>query len=206
MTDFLNTYELYHHGVIGQKWGVRRYQYQDGSLTPEGLKRYSRGDVHRIKREFKKEAYKENREQGMGVIKSYMNAGKEATKKTIEVVGEKRYSQVKAQDTAIGIGAALATAYLAASIGNNIEMHKLSNAGWNENWDNAWKSKFGPQYGQKLADKYRNTKASDIPTRFREFDDLSNLAKNRSKLKSKIYLNPFDSITTKAKNAKNSKK
>lgn len=33
--------ELYHHGVKGQKWGVRRYQYADGSLTPAGRKRYA---------------------------------------------------------------------------------------------------------------------------------------------------------------------
>lgn len=32
--------ELYHHGVKGQKWGIRRYQYADGSLTPAGKKRY----------------------------------------------------------------------------------------------------------------------------------------------------------------------
>lgn len=32
--------ELYHHGIKGQKWGVRRYQNEDGSLTNAGRKRY----------------------------------------------------------------------------------------------------------------------------------------------------------------------
>lgn len=33
--------ELYHWGIKGQKWGVRRYQNKDGSLTKAGKKRYS---------------------------------------------------------------------------------------------------------------------------------------------------------------------
>ena len=33
--------ELYHHGIKGQKWGIRRFQNKDGSLTKAGLKRYS---------------------------------------------------------------------------------------------------------------------------------------------------------------------
>lgn len=44
-------YEIYHSGVKGMKWGVRRYQNADGSLTAAGKKRRSLGEVikdHRI--------------------------------------------------------------------------------------------------------------------------------------------------------------
>ena len=37
-------YELYHWGIKGMKWGIRRFQNKDGSLTPAGRKRYGDGD------------------------------------------------------------------------------------------------------------------------------------------------------------------
>lgn len=39
-----NKDELTHSGIKGMKWGNRRFQYKDGSLTPAGRKRYGIGD------------------------------------------------------------------------------------------------------------------------------------------------------------------
>ncbi len=36
--------QLYHHGIKGQKWGVRRFQNKDGTRTPAGKKRYADAD------------------------------------------------------------------------------------------------------------------------------------------------------------------
>lgn len=56
--------ELYHHGIKGQRWGVRRYRNSDGSLTVAGRKRYDSMSGKKLHKTLKKEFYKERRKRG----------------------------------------------------------------------------------------------------------------------------------------------
>jgi len=42
MEEYMHNEALYHHGILGQKWGVRRYQNSDGTLTDAGKRRYDK--------------------------------------------------------------------------------------------------------------------------------------------------------------------
>lgn len=51
--DHSNTNELCHHGILGMKWGVRRYQNKDGTLTAAGKKKKKASDDKKAKRSMK---------------------------------------------------------------------------------------------------------------------------------------------------------
>lgn len=70
MWRYNETSELIHYGIKGMKWGIRRYQNTDGSLTSVGKKR--------ISKEYKKTARKVNKElrktEGRRRLNSYNKA------------------------------------------------------------------------------------------------------------------------------------
>lgn len=83
--------ELYHHGTKGMKWGVRRYQNADGSLTNAGKSRYSR-DAR--EKEFNKydessgKYYKQSKKNGRTDLefdaKRYAKEDTERTKRLVD--------------------------------------------------------------------------------------------------------------------------
>ena len=64
---------LSHHGIKGQKWGVRRFQNSDGSLTPAGEKRYGTKEERMRAREKSKEDRARSKE-----LKSSLKSAKKA--------------------------------------------------------------------------------------------------------------------------------
>jgi hypothetical protein len=101
----MNTYiiqdgELYHHGVKGMKWGVRKYQNYDGSYTKAGMKRfnesldkYEKADQHYKNT---KAAYKAAKKSGVNTDSAkaeFKNA--KLDRKTTKKKLEKDYKHLK---------------------------------------------------------------------------------------------------------------
>ena len=43
--SFISDKELRHYGIKGMRWGIRRYQNPDGSLTPAGVRHLEKADI-----------------------------------------------------------------------------------------------------------------------------------------------------------------
>lgn len=90
-----------HYGVLGQKWGIRRYRNRDGSLTSAGRKRYNKTSIKRNKyhkgddkkitdEELQKRIKRlelEKRYNDLLKDPKKINTGKDRVKKILEITG-----------------------------------------------------------------------------------------------------------------------
>ena len=89
--------ELYHWGIKGQKWGVRRYQNADGTYTLDGKQRYGRisdetarklkSNAQKEAKEEKRIARKEKYEARKRMIKDAANVHKMSDAELLEKIG-----------------------------------------------------------------------------------------------------------------------
>lgn len=84
-----------HHGKIGQKWGVRRYQNKDGSLTPAGKKRLKKlkGELDKLESSKKESSSGQN---GKTTSKQ-ASVSKKATKPATKSLSEMSNAEIQAK-------------------------------------------------------------------------------------------------------------
>lgn len=100
-----NTSELTHHGIKGMRWGVRRFQKKDGSLTPAGKKRYDDSPNRSNKPgEKKKSKHRQMLEE------KYVKAG--MSQKEAEIQAKNRIRTEKLLLAAAGVTATACAAYV----------------------------------------------------------------------------------------------
>ena len=63
MWQYNNTNELYHFGIKGMRWGIRRYQNEDGTLTPAGKKHYGNMSDDKLQKSLYKQVKKARAKQ-----------------------------------------------------------------------------------------------------------------------------------------------
>ena len=135
---------LSHHGVDGQQWGLRRYQYEDGTLTPLGREHYGYGDEEFQKR--RTEAAKSRKEvlknmdlfttDELQELSARFNAEDQLKRENIEKGLQVMSDLAQVANNAYVIGRALG--YFGAAEHSSLSHHGIIGQHWGE--------KHGPPY------------------------------------------------------------
>ena len=115
---------LMHHGIKGQKWGIRRYQNPDGSLTPEGIRKYENKGIKKGYLRKREDGKYELTEKGARKLpqQGAWISGKATKKAGDEITLEEYRNSQKTRDLVKGAvigGAAVLTTAAAVSLGTS---------------------------------------------------------------------------------------
>lgn len=175
--------ELWHYGVKGMRWGVRRYQNEDGTLTNRGKKRYDYRDSDQYQKgdarqraaltnqykSMKRAAGKKNANRGMY---NYLNEGKDYNSEFRKGVGRRA-----AKDAGAYAALMLATRYGLKRASQKIDntatnIHSRLRGGLNEY--------VGPSMGSRAKSKMRDA----ATTIYRKARSAKNRGKNFTRRRS----------------------
>jgi hypothetical protein len=132
---------LIHHGIMGMKWGIRRYQNEDETLTPAGVRRYQRLDEKWVAKKSEKvynKAMKESKPEMKEFIKELQKTP--AGKRTLINMYNKKLADVmrtKTSDIRSPSGKVIEWVAKRGQIGVHMaladqgyDMNKLKNGVW----------------------------------------------------------------------------
>ena len=142
--DYLELRELRHHGIKGQHWGDRKYQYEDGSLTPEGKERYGIKGTREYRKILKgdvkayRQAVKDYNKESKHLSRKARKQGREELEENFKKkYGEERYNEIRDKsktETAkkvigatLAIAGAITVAKIAATVYNDKKVYGAMN-------------------------------------------------------------------------------
>lgn len=137
--------ELYHHGIKGQRWGIRRYQNPDGSLTPAGVRRYGTAENFN----------KVQKQKSKGLIERTRD--KRKMKKLRKVREEKRAWEAE-KERIINSGDKKAIASIQHELNDEQIARAVNRIAFNESVNGVQKSRL--EKGADFINKYADTAAN----------------------------------------------
>ena len=193
--------ELYHYGVKGMKWGVRRYQNKDGSLTNAGKKRYSKestSDVDTDDRDARRKKIAKRVAIGAAVVGVTLAVagGIYLHKKNsyLSSINTKSIQRGKytvdhlSKDTVIPKGSSIFRTSTHSTLRNELTYASLT-----RDDKNRYITRMGKMYsGQKLYQMKLKTAADvKIPSEKKQFDMFVDLLTNDESFSKKLAHNPY---------------
>lgn len=147
--------ELYHYGSLGMRWGLRRYQNYDGSLTEEGKQRYGKNiEKHYGKARKKLNKYKNKQ------LKSENKALKYDKKSLKQIEKAEKYAEKKLRGKASDSNVAIRLAKY-DRMREKADFYENTSFGWKDKAE-TYKQK-GENWAEKMDEVFEKIDVRNIP-------------------------------------------